>query len=121
MDQETTGVIREYKNRLVRLGINPERIIVFGSYATGTNKDDSDLDILVIADAFEKLDLWKRMALLGRARAGITRPMEILGTTPGEAENLEEGDFIRDEVLDKGLVVGWQRQPHCQRTLLFTP
>ena len=106
MDQETDRVLKEYRNRLLDLGITPERIIVFGSHVTGANRDDSDLDLLVIADGFEQMDLWERMTLLGRARVGITRPMEILGITPGEADSLGTGSFIKEEVLEKGLVAG---------------
>ena len=106
MDQETDRVIEEYRNRLVDLGIVPERIIVFGSHATGANRKDSDLDLLIISDGFEQMDLWERMTLLGRARTGITRPMEILGMTASEAESLDAGSFIKEEVLEKGLVAG---------------
>jgi len=106
MDEATKRLIEEYRGRLVNLGIVPERIIVFGSFADGTADEESDLDLLVVASGFEKMDLWERMTLLGRARVGMYKPMEILGVTPAEAENLNAGSFLRDEVLDKGLVVG---------------
>ena len=104
MDQDTDRVIKEYRNKLLDLGITPERIIVFGSHATGAFREDSDLDLQVIADGFEQMDLWERMTLLGRSRTGITRPMEILGITPSEAGSLGTGSFIKEEVLEKGLV-----------------
>lgn len=106
MDQATDRVIREYQGKLLQMGIVPEKIIVFGSYASGQQSEDSDLDLLVIAPQFEGMDLWERMSLLGRARVGIARPMEILGITPSEAEDPDIGSFIRNEVLEKGLLVG---------------
>lgn len=84
----------------------PEKIIIFGSYADGTAGEESDLDLLVVATGFEEMDLWERMTLLGRARAGMSTPMEILGITPGEADSLDAGSFIKDEVLEKGLIAG---------------
>jgi hypothetical protein len=36
----------------------------------------------------------------------MTMPMEILGITPSEAESLDAGSFIKDEVLEKGLLAG---------------
>lgn len=104
MDQETDRVIQEYRRRLADLGIVPEKIIIFGSHAAGSAREDSDLDILVIASEFEEMDLWERMSLLGRARAGITRPMEILGITPSEVDSLDKRSFVREEVLEKGLI-----------------
>jgi predicted nucleotidyltransferase len=106
MDQATDRLIEEYRKRLVALGIVPEKIIIFGSHADGTAGEDSDLDLLVVASGFETMDLWERMILLGRARAGMTMPMEILGITPSEAESLDAGSFIKDEVLEKGLLAG---------------
>ena len=106
MDQATDRLIEEYRGRLVDLGIVPEKIIIFGSYANGTARQDSDLDLLVIASGFEEMDLWERMTLLGRARAGMTSPMEIIGITPREVEDLDAGSFIKAEILEKGLVAG---------------
>ena len=90
----------------VRRRLRGVLVILFGSYADGTADEESDLDLLVIASGFEKMDLWERMTLLGRARVGMYKPMEILGVTPAEAESPDAGSFIRDEVLDKGLVAG---------------
>lgn len=106
MDQRTDRLIEEYRKRLVHMGIVPEKIIIFGSYADGTAGEESDLDLLVVASGFEEMDLWERMSLLGRARADMVTPMEILGITPREAESLDSGTFIKDEVLDKGRVAG---------------
>lgn len=66
MDKETDRVIGQYRDRLVQLGIEPDRIIAFCSFASGTNREDSGLDLLVVSPGFEKLDLWERMVLLGR-------------------------------------------------------
>lgn len=105
MDQETDRIIKQYRVKLEEMGILPEEIIVFGSHATGHASESSDLDMLVIAPQFEGMDLWERMSLLGRARAGIARPMEILGITPNEAAGPDLGSFIKHEVLEKGLRV----------------
>ncbi len=44
------------------------------------------------------MDLWERLSLLGRARIGIEKPMEILGLTEEEYQLEKEGTFIGDEV-----------------------
>ena len=51
------------------------------------------------------MDLWERLCLLGRARKGIKRPMEILGLTEEEYESDQIDTFIRDEVKLKGIEV----------------
>ncbi len=46
--------IEKIKNEIVELlkPLNPEKIILFGSYAYGTPTEDSDLDICVIEKSF---------------------------------------------------------------------
>ena len=39
--------IRQYANAIVR-AFNPERVVLFGSYAGGHPTDDSDVDLLVV-------------------------------------------------------------------------
>ena len=47
MDQNTP--ILDQIVTLITSKISPERIVLFGSYARGDNREDSDIDILIIA------------------------------------------------------------------------
>lgn len=51
----TTGpVISEKVNETVRLiveNINPDKIILFGSYARGTHTADSDIDLIIVKES----------------------------------------------------------------------
>ncbi len=56
---------------------NPERIILFGSYANGTQSDDSDLDLLIIQETDlppQKRGFDIRMCLLGLFTCIYTYP-----------------------------------------------
>ena len=46
-------VIREYVRRVAER-FQPDRIILFGSYAYGTPNADSDVDILVVMPAYNQ-------------------------------------------------------------------
>lgn len=106
MDPEVTKVIDRYRKNLEMLGINVSRIILYGSRASGSFRPDSDLDLLVVSDSLDGLDLWDRLTLLGRARAGIDFPMEIQGMTVAEFTAAAKSGFVADEVLPTGIVVG---------------
>ena len=41
--------IREIVNKIA-IGFSPDKIILFGSYATGHANEDSDLDLLIVKD-----------------------------------------------------------------------
>lgn len=83
--------------------MEPERIIVFGSFASGDLDEWSDLDLVIIANTalpfFERL---KQVLLLVRSDIG----MDVLVYTPDEWEQMKkERLFIREEIVRKGKVV----------------
>ena len=102
MDKEINGIVALYREKLEGSGIKVKKIILFGSYAKGGVTEESDIDLVVISDDFNKMDLWDRLCLLGRSRIGIKIPMEILGYTEEEYNKKEPGSFIYDEVKTIG-------------------
>jgi predicted nucleotidyltransferase len=105
MDKEIYQVISDYKRRLESLGVNIGKVILYGSHATGKAREDSDIDLVVVSDDFKNMDIWERLCLLGRARIGIKRPMEIIGLTEEELESEDNVSFIKDEIKSKGLEI----------------
>jgi predicted nucleotidyltransferase len=63
---------------------NPERIVLFGSRARGNACDDSDLDLLVIAESTEPLHA--RMARAHHALRGLPAAVDVFVCTPAEVE-----------------------------------
>lgn len=105
MDKEIHRLIMLYKLKLEALGIKVKKIILYGSYAEGRASKDSDIDLLVVSDNFKDMDLWERLTLMGRARIGIKRPIEIIGVTEKEFMSENFGTFIGDKVKTKGIIV----------------
>jgi predicted nucleotidyltransferase len=84
--------------------LNPERIILFGSYAYGNPTPDSDVDLLVVmkTDAPSKERSWAVSQLL------IPRPfpVDVLVRTPEEmAYALAQNDAFIREIVTKGKVL----------------
>jgi len=77
----------EIIRRLVDTG-KPERIILFGSWAKGTNRPDSDLDLLVIeAEPFgESRSRFREIGRLERALGRVPYPTDILVYSREEVE-----------------------------------
>ncbi len=105
MDSEIYIIIAEYRKRLEARGIKVKKLMLYGSYASGNAREHSDLDMVVVSDDFKDMGLWERLWLLGLARKGIKKPMEILGFTEEEFESKGKGTFIGDEVKQKGIEV----------------
>lgn len=105
MDKEVNLIIAKYKQKLETLGLKVQKIVLYGSCTSGNAKEESDIDLVVVSDDFKEMDLWERLCLLGRARIGIKRPMEILGLTKEEFVAKRSGTFIGDEIKAKGVEV----------------
>ena len=84
----TEGIIARYREALAGLGVRVERVYLYGSYKDGTQREGSDIDLVVVSSDFERFDDLKRLEALGVAAAGILEPIEAAGFTP---EEIEEG------------------------------
>ncbi len=63
---------------------DPDKIILFGSYAAGNANNDSDLDLLIIKDT--DLPKHKRSFDIQKSLIGSMIPMDILVYTMAEFE-----------------------------------
>ncbi len=93
---------------IVRLIVNvadPEKIIVFGSYAGGNTTPSSDLDVLVIIKA-SHIPRHERSIPISLALSHIIFPMDILVYTEEEVEEWSDVPqaFITS-VVKKGRVI----------------
>src|SRR5438445_5289521 len=88
--------------RQVAEHFQPDKIILFGSYAYGTPHEDSDVDILVIIPARNQLDIAVRIDCAIEAPC----PLDLSVRTPKNmAWRLEEGDSFLREITSKGKVL----------------
>ncbi len=95
-EREIKEIIYKFELALEGLGIKPERILLYGSYAKGTPREDSDIDIIVISDDFKDMNLLERLELLGIAAGRVFEPIEALGYTPEEIESNRKETFLEE-------------------------
>src|SRR5262245_18788435 len=94
-------VIRRFA-RAVAERFQPEKIILFGSYAYGTPHDDSDVDLLVVMPARNAIDQAVRIRLAVPAPF----PLDLLVRAPEDLRwRLEQGDSFLREVVSQGKVL----------------
>lgn len=81
----------------------PERIILFGSYASGQPTEDSDVDLLVILP-FQELPVQKAIAIRQQIKAPF--PLDLIARTPEQIQQrLEMGDFFIQDIMKNGRVL----------------
>jgi uncharacterized protein len=81
----------------------PQRIVMFGSYANGTQGEHSDLDLLIVMK-YVGSGLKKAVEILNRVKPRI--PVDLIVRTPEEIqERIQENDFFLAEILHTGRVL----------------
>lgn len=81
-----------------------KEVILFGSYARGEAHEDSDIDLLVIADTKERLH--ERIATVLKLLRGLIRytPLSPIVLTPDELEiQLKKHNQFIEEIIETGL------------------
>jgi uncharacterized protein len=85
MDQKAAvKTVKRFKQALESADVNIERLILFGSHATGTAREDSDIDVIVISPSFANKDYWERIDILSEAIYRVFAPIEASAFTPEE-------------------------------------
>jgi len=102
---KTRTEIEKIVSRVVK-GYQPEKIILFGSYAYGEPNADSDLDLLIIKKTSERFidRLIHVRKIVSDPKRSI--PLGPIVLTPDEIEErLAIGDKFVEEIVTKGKVI----------------
>lgn len=82
------------------------KIILFGSHAHGTGREDSDVDVVIVSEDFRNKDIFERALLTKEAEVMTLKkfmiPFDIITLTP---EEFEEGNSLIVDYAQKGIVV----------------
>ena len=95
-------IIKQYKDTLLECGIKVERIILYGSFAQGDLRENSDIDLVVVSDNFQKMNLREGLEVLGIGAAKIMKPIEAKGYTAKEIKSAPKISFL-SEILKSGI------------------
>ncbi len=96
--EEAMNKTKKYSDKVVYF-LNPKMIVLYGSYAKGTAKEDSDIDIAVIYDTIGD-DYLEKSHRLFKLRRGIDSRIE-----PVLLERKNDASGFCEEVLKTGKVI----------------
>ena len=104
METIAADLLQEIVQKLVS-GFHPDKIILFGSYAWGEPKEDSDIDLLVIVPGSEESPI-QRAARAHRCLRAIGVPMDLLVKTQAEVDRFSSVyASLEAEILERGKVL----------------
>ena len=94
------NIIENFIRLLKEENIIIEKVILFGSYAKGTYRDDSDIDLAIISPNFKEEDCIENMTLL-LCKANILKA--DIQTIPFSVEEYNNPKGIMEEILNTGI------------------
>ena len=107
-----TASLRQRRQQIKRLcdaiaqEFHPEKIVLFGSYADGKPRPDSDVDLLVVMP-FEGSPFRQAAVILSHiVRLVGVLPMDLLvRTTEQVHERVQMGDSFMRDIIERGKVI----------------
>ena len=96
--REVIKILRQYK-QIVSDHFDVDKVVLFGSYATGNQHPDSDIDVAIVVNSIDT-DFFSYAPLLWKLRQEIDDRIEPVLLINGK----DESGFL-SEILRTGLVI----------------
>ena len=93
--------VRNYAHEIRESGINLRKVILYGSFAKGTQHEWSDIDVALIADEFEGLPTDHYYF----SRIGIKKPYIRIESNTYPTAYFQEGDPFIEEIKSTGIEI----------------
>ncbi len=98
-------IIRRFRAELEEMGIHIERVMLYGSQASESAQDGSDIDLIIISPDFTPFNQRERLEMLGVASARILESVQANGFTPQEIEKRQLMPFWEQILQEQAIAI----------------
>ena len=95
-------IVRNYAHDIEAKGVHLYTVILYGSFAKGTQHEWSDIDVALVSDKFTGLP---EDHYLFPYMGGIRKPYTLVETVTYPTEYFKEGDPFIDVIKKEGIVI----------------
>ena len=96
------GIVRNYARDIEARGVNLRSVILYGSFAKGTQHEWSDIDVALVADEFTGLpEDYYLFPYMG----GIRKPYTLIESKTYPTDYFNEGDPFINEIKKTGILI----------------
>ena len=93
----------------INLLLPDAKVYLFGSYATGRQRDDSDIDLCVVAPKYHERRMQVLCSIRGAIRGATKLPVDILAFTDEEFERRSKlRPTIQYTIANEGVLLNGQ-------------
>ena len=101
-EEKVEETINYFAEQLINEGIKVSKIILFGSHASGTATEESDIDLVVVSEDFAGKSIFERVKLLNKADAKTIKKFMV----PLDVILMSQSDLERET----SIIAGYARQ-----------
>ena len=94
--------VRNYVKEINETGVNLRKVILFGSFAKGTQHEWSDIDVALVADGFSGVGFFDRQLFSG---IGIKKPYINIEPITYPTDYFAESDPFIEEIKSTGIEI----------------
>jgi len=102
-NKKLINIANTLKELLEESGIPVENLAIFGSVMKGTDKVESDIDMIIISKAFENKNIFQRADMLYKPETEFMRiikmPVDIISYTKAEYLESLESKRLESRIL----------------------
>jgi len=95
-------IVRNYANDIEKKGVHLRNVILYGSFAKGTQHEWSDIDVALVADEFTGFYLDDKKLF---PYIGIKKPYIRIEAKTYQTDYFHEGDPFIDIIKKEGIVI----------------
>ncbi|MBI5300415.1 MAG: nucleotidyltransferase domain-containing protein [Deltaproteobacteria bacterium] len=89
---QVISIVRRYVGEVAKQ-YKVSKVILFGSYATGSAKSHSDIDLVIVSPDFRKKSEMEILENLSRIAAKVSPLLEVLAMTPEDLKSPDPRSF----------------------------
>ena len=83
---------------------HPKKVILFGSRITGEASEESDIDVIVVAEPFREIPFLKRMPMVVR-KARFPKHVDYICCFPEEFDRMKKTSSVVMDALENSIVL----------------
>jgi hypothetical protein len=100
--KEIIKLVKEFMLQVKEIDL--QKIILFGSQATGKANKESDIDLIIVAKGFENMDFFERVKKMYQ-HWNLDYPVDFLCYTPKEFAKKKKRINIVSEAIKEGIEI----------------
>jgi predicted nucleotidyltransferase len=97
--------LEKIKNIIVET-VHPDKIILFGSRAKGTNREDSDYDIFILKNGIENERVVTRAVNKALFRSHVYDEIDLIAANPEKFKKHKDNKYlVYKDIYDQGIAI----------------